>query len=76
MSDYLLLGGTALCVISILMALVQLLRMEPPRAAVITLIVGIVMLFAGAYLGPEQFSVGDILSAWSRITSEATGTAP
>ncbi|MDB6176053.1 hypothetical protein PAF17_00850 [Paracoccus sp. Z330] len=76
MSDYLLLGGTALCVISVLLAVVQLLRLEPPRAAVITLIVGIVMLFAGAYFGPAQFSPQEILSAWSRITAEATGNAP
>ncbi|SNT74456.1 hypothetical protein [Paracoccus seriniphilus] len=76
MSDYLLLGGVALCAVSIVLAVIQLLRTEPPRAAVITLIVGIVLIFAGAYCNPDPFQPQDILSAWARITAEATGTAP
>ena len=48
MSDYLLLAGVALGLVSILLAVVQLVQATPPRAAVITLILGIVAIFAGA----------------------------
>ena len=40
MSDLLLLGGIALCLISVLVAVVQLLRTQPPRAAAILLVLG------------------------------------
>lgn len=67
MSDLLLLGGIALCVISVLVAVVQLLRTHPPRAAAILLVVGIAAIFAAAYLGPQPFGLEQIPEAWARL---------
>ena len=44
MSDILLLLGAALCALSVLMAIVSLLRTQPPRGAAIALVLGIVLL--------------------------------
>lgn len=73
MSDFLLLGGIALCAFSVIFAVVQLLRVEPPRAAIIMLILGIVAMFAGASLSPQPFTLQDIPEAWARM---AGSTAP
>ena len=43
----------------------------PPRAAVITLILGIVAIFAAAYLNPEPFQAGDLARAWDRVATDA-----
>jgi hypothetical protein len=75
MSDYLLLGGIALCLLSIVVAVVQLLQTRPPRAAAIMLILGIAAIFAAAYLSPHPFSPEQIPQAWARLTGGAT-TAP
>lgn len=72
LSDFLLLAGVALCVISVIVAVVQLLQTVPPRGAVITLILGIVLIFVGAYTAPKTFHPRDILSAWSRVTGNET----
>jgi xanthosine utilization system XapX-like protein len=76
MSDYLLLAGVALCLVSVLLAVIQLIRLEPPRAAVILLILGIVGLFAGAYLAPAPFQVEDIATAWQNVTAGPVAPAP
>lgn len=77
MTDYLLLAGVALCLISVVAAVVQLLQTQPPRAAVITLIIGIVAIFAAAYLDPEPFQPTDVLAAWDRVSgTSADATAP
>jgi hypothetical protein len=75
MSDLLLLGGIALCLISVVVAIVQLLQTRPPRAAAILLILGIAGIFAAAYLGPQPFSLEQIPQAWARVAGGAT-TAP
>lgn len=67
MSDILLLGGILLCVLSVIFAVVQLLRVEPPRTAVILLILGIVAMFAGAWLNPQPFTAEEIPAAWGRL---------
>lgn len=72
MSDFLLLGGIALCLLSVIFAVIQLLRLEPPRTAIIMLILGIVAMFAGASLAPEPFTLQEIPAAWARMTG---GTA-
>lgn len=74
MSDLLLLGGIALCLVSVIVAVVQLLQTQPPRAAVILLILGIAMIFAAAYLGPQPFSLQQIPQAWGRLSGAATTT--
>ena len=67
-SDLLLLGGVALCVISVIAAIIQLLQTQPPRGAAITLVIGIVLLFAGAYYSPDPFKPQSILAAWQRVS--------
>lgn len=74
MSDYLLLGGIALCLLSVLAAVVQLLQVRPPRVAAIMLILGIAAIFAAAYLSPEPFSAAQVPQAWARLTGGTTAT--
>ena len=76
MADFLLLGGIALCAFSVIYAIIQLLRVEPPRAAVITLILGIVAMFAAAYLQPGPFAPQDVPAAWSRVINQDAPAAP
>lgn len=70
MSDFLLLLGVALCILSVVLAVVQLLQTQAPRAAVICLLAGIVALFAGAAMNPEPFAPGDIPAAFGRVTGQ------
>ncbi|MDQ1898938.1 hypothetical protein RAH32_00560 [Paracoccus sp. WLY502] len=72
MSDLLLLGGIALCLISVLVAVVQLLRTQPPRAAAILLVLGIAAIFAAAYLSPQPFTLEQIPQAWARVAGGTT----
>lgn len=74
MSDLLLLGGIALCLLSVIVAVVQLLRTQPPRAAAILLVLGISAIFAAAYLSPQSFTLEQIPQAWARLTGGATTT--
>ncbi|WP_374301581.1 hypothetical protein [Paracoccus sp. (in: a-proteobacteria)] len=74
MSDLLLLGGIALCLISVVVAVVQLLQTQPPRAAAIMLVLGIAAVFAAAYLGPQPFSLEQIPQAWARLSGGLTTT--
>lgn len=74
MSDLLLLGGIALCLLSVIVAVVQLLRTQPPRAAAILLVLGIAAIFAAAYLSPQSFTLEQIPQAWARLTGGATTT--
>lgn len=76
MTDYLLLAGVALCLLSVIVAIVQLIQMQPPRAAAITLVVGIAAIFAAAYLDPAPFQPQDVLAAWDRVSAEATSAQP
>ncbi|TBN43795.1 hypothetical protein EYE42_01270 [Paracoccus subflavus] len=75
MSDLLLLGGVLLCLMSIIVAVVQLLRTQPPRAGAILLVLGIAAIFAGAYLNPQPFSLNQLPLAWDRVT-DGIATAP
>ncbi len=74
MSDYLLLAGVALSLVSVVLAMAQLSRTEAPRGAAIALVAGIVCLFAGAYLDPEPFSPGDICTAWENLLEDLSGS--
>ncbi|MCQ0970685.1 hypothetical protein MLD63_09635 [Paracoccus sp. TK19116] len=67
MSDLLLLGGVALCALSVLWAVIQLARTEPPRAAAIMLVLGIALMFAGAFAQPDGFQPGDVMRAWQGV---------
>lgn len=68
MSDFLLLGGFALCLLSVLWAVIQLIRLQPPRAAAIMLVLGIALLFLGAFQQPDGFQPGDLMRAWQGLT--------
>lgn len=74
MTDFMLLGGIALCAISVILAVVQLMRMQPPRAAAVTLIIGVVLIFVAAYLDPEAFQASGIFNAWSKLTGSGQQT--
>lgn len=63
-----LLGGIALCAISAILAVVQLMRMQPPRAAAVTMIVGVVLIFLAAAMDPEAFQASAIVNGWSKLT--------
>lgn len=67
LSDFLLLGGVALCVISVIAAIIQIMQTVAPRGAVITLVLGIVLIFAAAYTGPRPFTVSSVCDAWQRV---------
>jgi len=71
MSDLLLLAGVALCLLSVVLAVVQLLQTQPPRAAILALLGGIVLLFARAWMDPEPFSPADIPAALDTVTGGA-----
>ncbi|SNR52649.1 hypothetical protein EYF88_12150 [Paracoccus sediminis] len=72
MSDLLLLGGVALCLLSVIAAVVQLLRTQPPRAAAILLVLGIAAIFAGVYLADQPFALDQIPQAWDRLVGAST----
>ncbi|MBC9246968.1 hypothetical protein H4P12_09615 [Paracoccus sp. 11-3] len=74
MTGFLLLVGTALCAVSVILAMVQLMRMQPPRTAAITLIVGIVLIFVSAYLDPKAFQASAIVNMWSWLTGSGPQT--
>ena len=67
MSDILLLLGAALCLLSVLMALVSVMLTQPPRAAAIALVLGIVAMFAGAQLSQGPFGVETLTGAAQRL---------
>lgn len=69
MTDILLLIGTALCVLSVPMAVIALARTEAPRAAAAALVLGLVAIFFAAWADPTPFRVQDVGAAWSRLAS-------
>lgn len=74
MTDFLFLAGVALCVLSILAALIQLLRTEPPRAGAILLVLGIAGILASAMMaGPTEISLAGLGQAWTRLMATLSG---
>lgn len=67
MSDILLLLGAALCALSLLMAIFSVLRTQPPRAAAITLVLGLVLMFAGARMAEGPLGVETLTDAGQRL---------
>ncbi|RJL01878.1 hypothetical protein D3P06_11890 [Paracoccus aestuarii] len=68
MSDVLLLAGVALCLLSLVLAVVQLLQTQPPRAAALALVAGIFLLFVGAWTNPQPFGPDTIPAALDSVT--------
>lgn len=82
MIDILLLAGVALCVLSVLAAIVSVARTRAPRGAAILLVLGLVLVFAGARLDSRPFGVASLQESWQRLVngqvtlSEDPVTAP
>ncbi|MDO5605036.1 MAG: hypothetical protein Q4G25_07745 [Paracoccus sp. (in: a-proteobacteria)] len=73
-ADLLLLGGIALCALSVIAAIVQLIRTEAPRGAAILLVLGIAAMAGSAALGgTDRLGPAGICAAWDRVTGK---TAP
>lgn len=69
MIDLLLLLGVALCVISVLMAVVAVARTQAPRGAAVLLVLGIAVLFGASWIGDRALGVTDVGDAWRRVVS-------
>ena len=67
MADFLLLIGLALMALSVLIAVFEVARTEPPRAAASAFVLGLIALVAGAWADPDPFRVQDIARAWSHL---------
>lgn len=67
MIDILFLAGVALCVLSVLLAIVSVARTRAPRGAAIALVLGLVLVFAGAWLDPRPFGVAALKESWQRL---------
>lgn len=69
MIDLLLVLGVALCAVSVLMALVAVIRTQAPRGAAVTMVLGVLVLFAASWLGNRALGVTDVGGAWHRLIS-------
>lgn len=71
MIDLLLLLGVGLCALSVVMAVVSVLRTQAPRAAALALVLGIIVLFAASWAGKRPLDVASLNEAWTRVASGA-----
>ena len=67
MTDLLLVIGTALCVLSVPLAVISLARTEAPRSAAAALVIGLIAIFFAAWAEPKPFRVQEVGGAWSRL---------
>ena len=75
MIDLLVLAGVALCVISVVMAIVSVVRTQAPRGAAVALVLGIIALFVASYADERPFGAASIVESWHRVTGgNAFGT--
>jgi hypothetical protein len=63
----LLLAGVVLCTLSLVLAVIQLVRMQPPRAAILVFMAGILVLVIGASVDPDPFHPGDFRTAFEHV---------
>lgn len=70
MQDILMLAGLALCALSVIVGVVQLMRTEPPRSAAILLVLGVAALFGSAWLGGQMPSVEAVTGAVARLSGQ------
>lgn len=77
MIELLLLGGSALCVISVIMAVVAVAQTRAPRGAAIALMLGIIALAVAAKSDPVAVTPDNVLHTWQRmIRGELTLRGP
>ncbi|SIQ34516.1 hypothetical protein SAMN05421641_106153 [Paracoccus thiocyanatus] len=69
MIDILLLAGVALCALSVLLAIVSVARTQAPRGAAILLVLGIVLMFAAAWLDQRPFGLHSVQESWQRLVN-------
>lgn len=75
MIDLLVLLGVALCAISVVMAVVSVLRTQAPRAAALAFVLGLVVLFGVTTVAERSLSVASVTDSWNRVLNgEAFGT--
>lgn len=67
MIDLLLLAGSALCVISIIMAAIAVVQTRAPRGAAIALMLGITLLLVGAKMEPAAVTPDNVMTTWQRM---------
>lgn len=77
MIELLLLGGSALCVISIVMAVIAVVQTRAPRGAAIALMLGIIGLAVAAKNDPAAVTPDNVVATWQRmIRGELTLRGP
>lgn len=67
MIELLLLAGSALCVISVVMAIVSLARTQAPRGAAIAFMLGLILLFVAAWMQPSAVDPRHVVESWQRL---------
>ncbi|WBU61147.1 hypothetical protein [Paracoccus albus] len=67
MTDIFLLLGSGLCLLSVLAAVVDLLRTQAPRTAAILLVAGLVVLGFAAWREPGSVGAAQLGAAWDRL---------
>lgn len=75
MIDLMLLAGVALCVLSVVMAVVSVIRTRAPRGAALALVAGLVLLVAGTWLDPRPLGLDGLAQSWTRLTTGREGPA-
>ncbi|WP_304617269.1 hypothetical protein [Paracoccus sp. (in: a-proteobacteria)] len=68
MTDILLGAGLVLCLLSVVLAVVQLLRTQPPRAAALAFVAGILLIFWAFAMQPQPFSPEGLAASLDRLT--------
>lgn len=69
MTDLLLLLGSALCVLSVILAVISVAQTRAPRSAAAALVLGILLMFLGAWLSPDPFRVHDLGAVWQGLAA-------
>ncbi len=67
MTDYLLLLGTGLCLLSVLAAIIALLQTRAPRGAAILLTAGILVFVFAAWKEPGSVGPAQLQAAWAGL---------
>ncbi len=68
MIDLLLIAGSALCALSIVMAIIAVAQTQAPRSAAIALMMGILLLLLlGAKSDPAAVNPDNMMGAWKRL---------
>lgn len=77
MIDLLLLAGSAICVISVIMAIVAVAQTRAPRGAAIALMLGVALLLFAAKSDPGAVNPQNVLDTWQRgLRGEITLRGP